>query len=64
MFDASNPSVALFGVLWLIWFVLGILVAIAFFKGMRALAQIPERLERIEAALLRQHAALPDDTRR
>ena len=53
----------LFGTLWIVWLVVSIVFAVAFYRGMRALAMIPERLERIEAALLRSAGAARDETR-
>ena len=53
----------LFGVLWIVWLVLTIVIAVAFYRGMRALAMIPERLERIEAALRGQGLPPRDETR-
>ncbi len=38
-------------VLWVAWLCFCLWVLIAFVRGMRALAEIPSRLERIEGAL-------------
>lgn len=38
--------------LWLVWLGISIVAFVHFVRGMRALAEIPRRLERIEAALL------------
>jgi hypothetical protein len=49
-----------FSVLWLIWLVVGIATLVVFYRGMAALAKIPDRLERIEQVLARHRAALDE----
>jgi hypothetical protein len=49
-----------FSVLWLVWVVVGIATLVIFYRGMSALAKIPDRLERIEQALASPRSALDD----
>ena len=49
-----------FSVLWLVWVVVAIATLVMFYRGMTALAKIPERLERIEHALGKHRPALDD----
>jgi hypothetical protein len=49
-----------FSVLWLVWVVVGIATFVVFYRGMSALAKIPNRLERIEQALAKHRSALDD----
>jgi hypothetical protein len=49
-----QPNGAMFGgmaILWLVWLAVSVFALIAFFRGMRALVQIAERLEGIERVL-------------
>ena len=49
-----------FSVLWLVWVVVGIATLVVFYRGMTALAKIPDRLERIEQALAKHRSAFDD----
>jgi hypothetical protein len=60
MLSPTGPGMFFFSVLWLIWLVVGIATLVVFYRGMAALAKIPDRLERIEQVLARHRAALDE----
>jgi hypothetical protein len=60
MLSPTGPGMFFFSVLWLVWVVVGIATLVVFYRGMTALAKIPDRLERIEQALARHQAGLDD----
>lgn len=60
MLSPTGPSVFFFSVLWVVWFVAGIATLVIFYRGMTALAKIPDRLERIEQALARHQSVFDD----
>jgi hypothetical protein len=60
MLSPTVPSVFFFSVLWLVWVVVGIATLVVFYRGMTALAKIPDRLERIEQALATHRSAFDD----
>lgn len=62
MLSPTYPGMLFFSVLWLVWVVVGIATLVMFYRGMTALAKIPERLERIEQALARRPSAFDDRT--
>jgi hypothetical protein len=64
MLSPTVPSVFFFSVLWLVWVVVGIATLVVFYRGMTALAKIPDRLERIEQALAKHRSALDDLSKR
>ncbi len=47
--------------IWLFWMGLGLMALLAFLRGMRALTEIPRRLERIEHLLVERRRS--DSTR-
>jgi hypothetical protein len=58
---SSDASAGFFYVLWLVWMVAGIVGFVVFYRGMLALAKIPDRLERIERELAAHRTQPPDD---
>ena len=60
MLSPTGPGMFFFAVVWLVWLVVGIAILVLFYRGMTALAKIPDRLERIEQALARREAGLDD----
>jgi hypothetical protein len=61
--SGTGPG-AFFFLLWLVWIVIGVVSFVVFYRGMIALAKIPDRLERIEQALAGRRSALDDPSRR
>jgi hypothetical protein len=60
MMDLLSPSVStMIGgmLLWILWLCLSLAAFLYFVRGMRALTEIPRRLERIEQLLVSDQAA-------
>ena len=64
MLSPTVPGAFFFTLLWLVWVVVGIATLVVFYRGMTALAKIPDRLERIEQALANRETAVGSSDRR